>query len=155
MNARGFSLAEICIALAIAGILCAMAAPGLMSTYVRAQLRTVMSDLAPVRADVAQATACTPNQDLPAMTLAQLPHFTYSIAANPCASSLPYTQGEPWGRYVGSLTFDGTNLRATLGPEALPVLRGGVLTLTNAAASGAPAWRCSFSIPPYGALLGC
>lgn len=147
---KGFAfLVELLVALSIAAIIATAALPNLSARMARHELSQVLADLHGPMADIAQMLNCSPSQTNGGMTLSQLPHYTYSLASNPCGSTAPYQNAGPWGSYVSKLTFDGVSLKAVIGTNGVPALRGGTLTVTNAAATGAPKWICNFSNPAF------
>jgi hypothetical protein len=145
----GALLLELMLVCCIGAILAMAAVPNYTAHYARKQLAQVITDLVPVKADIGQMINCSAQLVNGAMTLNALPHYLYSNPYAPCQYFTPYVDGRGWGQYCSSLTFDGTNLVCTMGTNALPVLRGGVLTETNIRAQGTPMWTCKFSNPVY------
>jgi type IV pilus assembly protein PilA len=133
---RGFSMIEILIALAIVGILAALAAPGVYNYIVRDQVveASALIDVAKKKVAAVWAGGGT----MPA---------TNADAGLPAPSKMV-------GNTVASLSVDNGVITVTFGNRASTAIAGKVLTIRPAVVDDSPvvpvAWVCGTSKPPDG-----
>lgn len=149
---QGFALLmEMVTVLAIVAILAMLAIPSYTIHRCRTQMALAVSDLAPLKANLTTAVVACGRS--PA-SLNDVPQYSYNVPMQPCTWTTAYVDGTPYGSYVSSLSLVQVNplqwtLTAIMGPNTLPILQGGTLTLTGTNRGGAFAWSCTFSNSAY------
>lgn len=126
-NAKGFTLIELMIVVAIIGVLAAVALPAYSDYTVRAKVSEIILAASACRTDITE--------------YAQTNNVLPSAAAAACGGS---------SKYVASVGWDGTTVTATAtGLADLKGAASGTITLTPAAlvAGNIPSWTCAGSIP--------
>lgn len=126
-NAKGFTLIELMIVVAIIGVLAAVALPAYSDYTIRARVSEVILAASSCRTDITEFAQT--NNTLPAASEAD------------CSGS---------SLYVASVAWDGTAVTATSSANTdLGGAASGTITLTPAAVSGGtiPSWTCAGSIP--------